>query len=82
MDELEREIHNFKAELKKLSEKEQHAIGWIICHIDIVEHVAQGDKLTEQELEAIMDEALKEENFLLLALALCKQAKDRAKNLK
>lgn len=82
MDELDRELHNFKVELKKLSEKEQHAIGWIICHIDIVEHIAQGDKLTEQELEAITDEAKKEENFLLLALTLYKQANDRAKNLK
>lgn len=77
MNESEQRIEALEKLIKALPEAMQNAICWMIENIDIVNQLAEGEAMTEMEVEQFTQSAIEKKDYLMLALVLYKQIKDR-----
>lgn len=77
MNKSEQRIEALEKSIKALPEAMQKAICWMIKNIDIVEQLAEGEVMTEIDVEQFTQSAIEKKDYLMLALVLYKQIKDR-----
>lgn len=56
--------------IKRLPEKAQAAICWIINHYDFAEEMCKNPEMTNEEIEKFKEDAKAKEDYIMLAL-LC-----------
>lgn len=77
MDEREQRIKALQEQIEALPEAMQKAIFWMIGNMDVVDQLAEGEPLTDDEVKQYTQKAIEKEDYCLLALVLYKQSKDR-----
>lgn len=66
-------IKNFKG----LTQEKQNAVYWLIANIDIVDELAKGEKIPDDEMASLIDKAMNKKDDAMLMLLLYKQIKDK-----
>ncbi|WP_027400509.1 hypothetical protein [Anaerovorax odorimutans] len=76
MNEKEQRIKQIEKLIRNLPYKAQQAVCWLVKNIETVDQFAQGEELTDQEIERLTEEACEKEDYIMLIMILYKQAKD------
>ena len=71
------EIEAMKEAIMRMPEDIQNTVYWVIKHLDIIDYVVQGEKLSQAEIEELTKKAMEKNNLTLLAILLYKQAYDK-----
>lgn len=71
------EIEAMKEAIMRMPEDIQNTVYWVIKHLDIIDYVVQGEKLSQAEIEELTKKAMEKNNVTLLAILLYKQAYDK-----
>ncbi len=74
-NEKEQAIQRIAEQVKALPDEMQRAICWLVRNIDIADQLAEGEKLTEAEIERLTQTALANKDYIMLALLLYQQGK-------
>lgn len=70
---MEKEFHEwaeFEKEMKKLPEKAQQAIYWVVKNFDFVMELCKKSDMTVEEIEKHREDAREKEDYIALALLL------------
>lgn len=54
----------------------QNAVLWIIEHNEVVDYLAQGEKVPEKEMEDLMQKAIEKKDYLMVAMLVYKRVYD------
>lgn len=63
-------------EIIDLSPEKKRAVYWLINHINLVEHLIKGEKMTQKKLNKSIQEAFEQKNYTLMAILLYKKRYD------
>ena len=78
MSEKEFNAQDLEKKIRSLPEMEQKAMCWLISNIEIAEQLAAGEKMTEGEVKRLTQTAIEKKDYVLLALVLYKENKDKS----
>lgn len=54
----------------------QNAVLWIIEHNEVVDYLAQGEKVPEKEVEDLIQKAIEKKDYLMVAMLVYKRVYD------
>lgn len=54
----------------------QFAVLWLLEHNEIVDYLMQGEKVTEKEIEDLIQKAVEEKNYLRVVILVYKRVYD------
>lgn len=54
----------------------QYALLWVMEHWEIVDFLVQGDKVSEQEIEDLIQMAMEKEDYLMVVMLVYKRVYD------
>lgn len=54
----------------------QNAVLWIIGHNEVVDYLAQGEKVPEKEMEDLIQKAIEKKDYLMVAMLVYKRVYD------
>jgi hypothetical protein len=77
MKDNEKDIENFIKQFQALSPDAKRAICLIAENMDIIEKMAGGAKIPDYKMEHYIKKATEKRDYVLLAILLYKQKKDR-----
>lgn len=69
-------VKAFEETIEALPQAMKNAIGWIMENIDIANQLAEGKKMSNEEVESLIKRAKEKNDYLMLGLVLYKQSKD------
>ena len=71
------EIEAMKEAIMRMPEDIQNTVYWVIKHLDIIDYVVQGEKLSQAEIAELTKKAMEKNDLTLLAILLYKEAYDK-----
>lgn len=77
MDERKQEIADALANINKLPRERRDAIFWIVDHAEIAEALTAPEPVADELLESYIQAAKKEAGFLICALLIYRQIRQR-----
>lgn len=77
MRKKEERIENIEEMIQALPDDMQKAIFWLIRNIRIADQLSEGERMTNEEIEQITQNALDRKDYAMLALVKYKQIKDQ-----
>ena len=71
------DTQDLEKKIKSLPEIGQKAICWLISNMEIAEQLSAGGKMAEKEIKRLIKTATENDDYILLALTLYKENKDK-----
>lgn len=73
----EMNIAKMMDKIKELPEEMQRSFCWVIKHIEIVDELVQGEKLSQKEMKELIQNALEREDYIMILILLYKESYDK-----
>lgn len=72
----EEKIKSLLSMYQTLPPEIQNAVLWIIEHNEVVDYLAQGEKVPEKEMEDLIQKAIEKKDYLMVAMLVYKRVYD------